>query len=158
MENGCISFSHMSELWLCSQVWILPLNGIHPRTGHCCFSFCRPTWQLEAAQKWAQSCDTEVLFHEPEPFQLQMKMFRRLEKPATLDGFWHPRHSGAVGHLDILAALNTALKGKVPLNHQSGVESCKWESRLSPECWCSVLKWEKPGWLLDISHLVVLLL
>lgn len=46
---------------------------------------------------------------------------------------WQPRDNGAVRHLDMPAARKAALKGKVPLNHQSGVESCKWESQLSPE-------------------------
>jgi len=66
-----------------------------------------------------------------------MKMFRHLEKPAMLgcSGLvWQPRHNGAARYLKMLAALKVALKGKVPLNQQSGVESCKRESQLSPEC------------------------
>lgn len=66
-----------------------------------------------------------------------MKMFRHLEKPAMLGCsglLWQPKDNGVVRHLDMPAALKAALKGKVPLNHQSGVESCKWESQLSPEC------------------------
>lgn len=43
--------------------------------------------------------------------------------------------SSAVRHWDVLAVQKTASKGKVPLSHQSGVESCKWGWQVSPECW-----------------------
>lgn len=126
MENSCISISNMSKLWLFSQFWFLPLNGIHLRMWHCCFFLSH----LHGSQKQHTnelSLTTVALWRDKEPFRSKMKMFRYLGKPAVLS---------CSGQL-----WQTALWRGAAFWHASSTEGSFEEQSLSkPPEWCRELQ------------------